>query len=180
LAVAGPRDVVLYSDEVDIHLNPKVGPDWTPAGQRKMVVTPGKNEKNYLAGAWNPVTGTLVAVEGERKTSDLFIDLLRDLARRYRLHGTVHLVVDNCSIHHSKKTQKAMEALGGKIVLHFLPPYCPHNNPIERVWLDLHIAITRNHKHATIEELMVAVRVWLKHYSGQGARYANTALVACA
>lgn len=176
LDAVGPEDVVLYSDEVDIHLNPKVGPDWTPAGQRKSVVTPGKNKKNYLAGAYNPATGTLIAAEGESKNSDLFIKLVNDLARRYRLHGTIHLVIDNYIIHRSKKTLKAIAALGGKVVLHFLPPYCPDNNRIERVWLDLHTAVTRNHKHPTISELMAAVRVWLKHYTGQGARNANTAL----
>ena len=36
-----------------------------------------------------------------------------------------------------------MQALGGKIVLHYLPPYSPDFNPIERVWWDLHAAVTR-------------------------------------
>ena len=40
----------MYLDEVDIHLNPKIGPEWTLAGQ-KYVRTPGCNEKRYLAGA---------------------------------------------------------------------------------------------------------------------------------
>ena len=43
-------EVVLYLDEVDIHLNPKIGPDWTLAGKQKYVRTPGCNEKRYLAG----------------------------------------------------------------------------------------------------------------------------------
>ena len=28
--------------------------------------------------------------------------------------------------------------LGGRVVLHFLPPYCPDHHLIERVWRDLH------------------------------------------
>ena len=47
-------EVVLYVDEVDIHKNPKIEPDWTKRGRQKMVLTPGCNEKRYLAGAWNP------------------------------------------------------------------------------------------------------------------------------
>ena len=43
-------EVVLYLDEVDIHLNPKIGPQWTQAGKQKYVRTPGCNEKRYLAG----------------------------------------------------------------------------------------------------------------------------------
>ncbi len=41
---------VFYEDEVDIHLNPKIGADWQLRGQQKRVVTPGQNEKYYLAG----------------------------------------------------------------------------------------------------------------------------------
>ena len=42
--------------------------------------TPGKNEKRYLAGALNNRTGRLTWVEGERKTSALFIALVDHLA----------------------------------------------------------------------------------------------------
>ncbi len=42
---------VFYEDEVDIHLNPEIGADWQLRGQQKRVVTPGQNERYYLAGA---------------------------------------------------------------------------------------------------------------------------------
>ena len=48
-----PADtLVVYADEVDIHLNPKSGPDWTPKGVRKTLVTPGQNAKRYVAARW--------------------------------------------------------------------------------------------------------------------------------
>ncbi len=46
-----PDEVLVDEDEVDIHLNPKIGPDGMVPGQQNQVVTPGKNEKRYLAGA---------------------------------------------------------------------------------------------------------------------------------
>src|SRR5580698_2113414 len=45
------RHAAFYEDEVDVHLNPKIGLDWMGHGQQKEVVTPGKNVKRYLAGA---------------------------------------------------------------------------------------------------------------------------------
>ena len=45
-----PDEVAVYEDEVDIHLNPKIGLDWMVRGQQKKVPTPGKNQKRYLAG----------------------------------------------------------------------------------------------------------------------------------
>src|SRR3974390_1716364 len=50
-------------------------------------------------------------------------------AHRPALHGC-----GKASIHSSKKTRKALGQLGGRVVLHFLPPYCPQANRIERVW----------------------------------------------
>ncbi|WP_235685879.1 transposase [Corallococcus silvisoli] len=40
----------------------------------------------------------------------------------------------NAATHSSKKRKKALGALGERLVLHFLPPYCPEGNRIERVW----------------------------------------------
>ena len=62
-------EVVLYLDEVDIHLNPKIGPDWTRRGRQKEVLTPGCNQKRYLAGAWDPRTRRLIYVEGRGRTA---------------------------------------------------------------------------------------------------------------
>lgn len=66
---------VFYEDEVDIHLNPKIGADWHLRGQQKRVVTLGQNEKYYLAGALHSDTGKASYVSGNSKGSSLFIRL---------------------------------------------------------------------------------------------------------
>ncbi len=58
-AGASAEEPVLYSDEVDIHLNPKIRCDWMLRGEQRCIVTPGKNEKFYLAGALDVRTGVL-------------------------------------------------------------------------------------------------------------------------
>ena len=162
--------VAVYQDEVDIHLNPKIGLDWMVCGQQKEVMTPGQNVKRYLAGAMNAVTGELVWVEGDRKNSDLFIALLNCLLERYSRAKVVHVILDNYRIHHSRITREAIEAFGGRIVLHFLPPYCPDENKIERLWQDLHAQVTRNHRCDSMAELMRNVRRFMKRRNRQGVR----------
>jgi transposase len=159
-----PQDeVILYIDEVDIHLNPKIGPDWMLQGTQKTVMTPGKNQKRYLAGAFNPRTGRLTWVEAERKNSQLFILQLWQLVGRDYPHvKRIHLILDNYRIHSSLQTQAALARLAGRVVLHFLPPYCPDHNRIERIWRDLHANVTRNHQCCTMKELMKEVYWWLK------------------
>lgn len=147
-------EVAFYTDEMDIHLNPKIGYDWMKCGTQKRIVTPGKNKKAYIAGAIDTRTGTLVWVIGGSKNSDLFIEQVWDLSRRYRRYKKIHLVLDNYIIHSSKRTRKAIEALNGRVVLHFLPPYCQDHNPIERVWKEVHSNVTRNHRCKTLPELV--------------------------
>jgi transposase len=156
-------EVVLYLDEVDIHLNPKIGPDWTLAGKQKYVHTPGCNEKRYLAGALNPKTGKITWVEGDRKNSLLFLDLLYRLVTvTYRSARRVHLILDNYGIHDSQQVRLALKSdAARRIKLHFLPPYCPDHNRIERTWKDLHDNVTRNHRCTGMEELMKDVRLYL-------------------
>jgi transposase len=159
-----PRDhVVLWADEVDIELNPKIGWDWMLPGTQKIALTPGRNAKSYLAGALNARTGQVDFVEGERKNSVLFVDLIRLLAHgTYRRAKRIHIIVDNYGIHTSQITRRALAALDGKVVLHFLPPYSPDDNLIERLWKQLHDNVTRNHCCTTMDELMQEVWEFLR------------------
>jgi transposase len=164
------NEVVVYVDEVDIHLNPKIGPDWMLCGQQKTVLTPGQNEKRYLAGALDPRTNRLTWVEAQRKTSDLFILLLWQLLKAYPQTKCIHVVLDNFKIHHSQRTKLALASADGRIRLHFLPPYCPDHNRIERLWKDLHDNVTRNHRCQRMEELMTEVYTYL-HGRNQYGRH---------
>jgi transposase len=163
-ARASAAEPVLYSDEVDIHLNPKIGRDWMLPGQQRRVVTPGKNQKFYLAGALDVRTRQLITTGTSRKNAELFCGLLRLLAERYPRARRVHLIVDNYAIHSARITKRTLSDLHGRIVLHFLPPYCPDANRIERVWQDLHANVTRNHRCRTMNRLLENARYYLDRY----------------
>jgi transposase len=156
-------EALLYVDEVDIHLNPKIGDDWMLRGQQKTVLTPGQNVKRYLAGALNSRSGRLAWVEGPRKTSALFLALVEHLVRRaYARTRVIHLVLDNFRIHSSRAVQAARQRWGPRVRFHFLPPYCPDHNRIERLWKDLHDNVTRNHTCQTMPGLMRNVHDYLQ------------------
>lgn len=158
-----PDEVAVYEDEVDIHLNPKIGLDWMVRGQQKEVVTPGQNEKRYLAGAQDARTGELIWVEGEKKNSILFIRLLWKLTQHYRNARKIHVILDNYSIHSTEQVRLSLQTPEGcRIELHFLPPYCPDHNKIERTWQDLHANVTRNHTCQDMVELIRNVHHYMK------------------
>ena len=162
---ASAEEPVLYSDEVDIHLNPKIGCDWMLRGEQRCIVTPGKNEKFYLAGALDVRAGVLHSTGTARRSAALFGDLLRLLANSYDARvRRIHLIVDNYTIHSAHATRRVLEELDHRIVLHFLPPCCPDANRIERVWQDLHANVTRNHRCKTMKALLDNARAYLEGY----------------
>ncbi len=166
LAALPPGEEAFYEDEVDIHLNPRIGRDWMLPGTQKSVLTPGQNEKHYLAGALHPRTGQVLWVGNGRKNSWLFLLLLRRLAEAFPHARKLHLILDNYGIHSSRVVQRALaEEFQGRLVLHFLPPYSPQHNRIERLWRELHANVTRNHRCQTLPQLLRNVERFLRRVS---------------
>jgi transposase len=100
-------------------------------------------------------------VESARKNSALFVALLQHLLQSYAYVTVIHVILDNYRIHDSKIVQAALRGFGGRIQLHFLPPYCPKANKIERIWEDLHANVTRNHTCPNLPALMEGVHYYL-------------------
>ena len=152
---------VFYEDEVDIHLNPKIGADWQLRGQQKRVVTPWQNEKYYLAGALHSGRGKVSYVGGNSKSSVLFISLLKHLKATYRRAKTITLIVDNYIIHKSRETQRWLKA-NPKFRVIYQPVYSPWVNHVERLWQALHDTITRNHQCHSMWQLLEKVRHFME------------------
>ena len=156
-------EALFFADELDIHLLPKVGYQWMLKGTQTEVVTPGQNQKNYLAGALNHVTGKMLHVVSEQKNRWLFIDLLRDIDRDCpaRRFTKINVVVDNYRIH---KAQAVVDWLAHhpRFELIWLPRYCPKANPIERAFGDVHDKCTRNHKRTRLTDLIADIKWHLR------------------
>jgi putative transposase len=151
-------EAMVFADELDIHLLPKVGCAWMPTGTQLGVMTPGQNQKHYLAGALDLSTGTLHHCLGPRKTHALFRDLLTQLDARYSAdrYTRLYVVVDNYKIHKAKGVEQWLAA-HPRVTLLFLPTYCPRANPIERAFGDIHDCCTRNHQRKRLPDLVADV-----------------------
>lgn len=155
---------VFYEDEVDIHLNTKIGSDWSLKGKQKRIPTPGKNAKHYLAGSLHASTGKVLYVSSTKKNTDLFIAMLEKLRSSYRKAKTITLIVDNYIIHKSKKAQRWLRK-NTKFKLLFQPVYSPWVNKIEQLWHALHETITRNHQCKEMWQLLIRVRQFMNSVS---------------
>ena len=166
LANLPPDEAAVFQDEVDVHLNPKIGSMWMQKGKQAEVETPGNNRKCHVAGSVVWSTGTLLvsAPQTCRNTAQ-FLMHLDDLRRRLRGWKKIHVICDNAAFHKSRAVQAYLGRWGHRIVLHFLPSYAPQTNPIERVWWHLHETITRNHRCQTLEELIGQAYAWFEAHN---------------
>lgn len=166
-----PDQACVWEDEADIDLNPKIGVDWMLSGTQRKVMTPGKNVKRYFAAAMDAASDRLTWVKADRKNSRLFIDLLKKLLKAYPDKKVIHVVLDNYTIHSSKQTRLWLEQFGQKFRLHFLPPYDPDDNRIERkVWREVHANVTINHRCTGIERLCGEVTEYLMKHNRTAAK----------
>ena len=92
---------------------------------------------------------------------------LNDLRRRFRHYKVIHVICDNARFHTakgSKGVRAYLERWGHRIKLHYLPAYSPSDNPVERVWWHLREQVTRNHRCASIDELVKLTLAWLDEH----------------
>lgn len=160
-----PDEAFFWCDELDIHLLPKVGYQWMRKGARLEVMTPGRNQKQFLAGALDHRTGEIHYVIGGRKTSVLFRQLLALLNERCGPQiRRIYIVADNYKIHKAKAVGEWL-ARHPRFELLWLPTYCPEANPIERAFGDVHDKVTRNHTRKQLHWLVWDVK---EHFRRNG------------
>jgi len=85
------------------------------------------------------------------------IRLLTAIEAMYPLLATIHVFLDNARYHHPPDhspgvVQQWLAQPGRRVRLHFIPAYCPHLNPIERLWGVMHKHLTHNKSYDTYRE----------------------------
>jgi putative transposase len=157
-------ETVVWQDEVEVHTNSKVGRMWMLRGQQATVPTPGTNRKRHFSGSIHWRTGQVFVTEvapKQGRNAALFHCHLDDLRRRRR-YRKIHVICDNAGCHTSMAVIEYLWRHEGRIQMHLLPTDAPETNPIERVWWLLHEHVTRNHRCASLEELLGMVFAWLE------------------
>ena len=90
------------------------------------------------------------------------IMLLMAIEAMYPGKRLVHLFLDNARYHHAKLVQAWLARPECRIKLHFIPAYCPHLNPIERLWGLMHRHITHNKCYASFKDFSIAMLTFLR------------------
>jgi transposase len=122
--------------------------------QKHLDAAPGPQSFHHLIGAldWatEQVTTTTVAV----KNSQTFIEFVEYVMTECYPAGGVVMVMDNAPYHRSAAVQAALSLYEHRLLVFWLPPYCPTLNPIERFWRHLKDTATANKLFLTASALL--------------------------
>lgn len=126
---------IYFIDGVHPTMATKISGGWIKKGQTKEVKTNGSRSRINLMGALNlnDISSTIIQKYKTVNTESV-IDFLEHLRKTSNIpcDQTIHIVLDQAGYHRSEKTKEVAKKLN--IELHYLPPYCPNLNPIERLW----------------------------------------------
>jgi transposase len=158
----GDDEVVLFADAVHpTHAARPVG-CWAPKEQKLAIEQTSGRERINIHGAVDLETGQTRMIEADTVNAISTIQLLESLEATYPLMARIHVYLDNARYHHAKLVNEWLARQGCRILLHFLPAYCPHLNPIERLWGVMHKNITHNTCHDTCSEFAEATLHFLR------------------
>ena len=119
-------------------------------------------ERINIHSAIDLETGQTRMIEVETVDAISTIRLLQSIERFYPLLALIHVYLDNARYHHARLVQDWLAQPGCRIRLHFLPPYCPHLNPIERLWGLMHEHVTHNKCYATCAQFAAVTLDFLR------------------
>ncbi len=128
------EDPVLFMDAVHPTYSTKLSYGWIRKGQDKVIETTGSRTRLNIIGAL-PLQniGATVTDTSDTINSESIVRFFWKLKKEhYPLEQKVHLVLDGAAYHQSEMVRNAAKVLN--IELHYLPPYSPNLNPIERLW----------------------------------------------
>ena len=158
--------VLVFQDEVEIHLHPVLAGAWAKVGSQPQVPAPGKNEKRVAYGGVDYVTGKITHTIAATKSGVHFLEFLMFLVKVYA-GRKIRLVCDNGRFHHTKAVYEWLAAHRQQIEIYWLPPYCPSLNLIERLWGHLKRTVLANVLFRNIDDLTKAFRRGVGRVNGR-------------
>lgn len=152
-------EALLFMDAVHPTQATKITSGWIRTGVDKIIETTGSRTRLNVVGAIE-LNNLSNAVTAQYKTinGDSIIDFLDKIKQRYNTQKAIHLVLDGAGYHRSHVVIKKAKDLG--ITLHYLPPYSPNLNPIERLWKVMNEHARNNRYFATAK----AFRESISHF----------------
>ena len=128
---------------------------WIKKGECKTLQTSGKQLRLHFAGALCLKGMKVVVSEYETVDADAMLDFFKKLEAQSQA-PTIHVILDNARANKNKKLEAFLKT--SRIKVHYLPPYSPNLNPIERLWKIMRETTLYNRYYASCTQCFAEIR----------------------
>ena len=156
------NEAVLFADAVHPTHATRPAGCWAPKHSHLAIEQTSGRQRINIHGAIDLQTGQTRMLEALTVDAVSTIRLLESIEALYPLLVLIHVFLDNARYHHAKMVQAWLDKPGRRIMLHFIPAYCPHLNPIKRLWGLMHKHVTHNKCYTTCAEFADATLGFLR------------------
>jgi len=158
-----PDETVVFVDAVHPTHAARAAGCWAAKDETLAIEQTTGRQRLNIHGAIDLETGQTKMIEAETIDAASTIKLLEALEALYSTAALIHVFLDNARYHHAKVVQEWLSRPERRIALHFVPSYCPHLNPIERLWALMHKHLTHNKTYRTCREFADTLLNFLRH-----------------
>lgn len=151
-----PEDeTICFMDGVHPTHNVQPAYGWIKKGIRKEIPSNTGRGRLNLSGIIDIITHSIVVQEDQTLNAESTIRFFQKIEQAYPNKRKIHVFCDNAAYYRNKAVKKYLET--AKICLHFLPPYSPNLNPIERLWKWMKERVIYNTYYEHFEDFKEAV-----------------------
>jgi transposase len=136
------NEPILFMDSAHPTMATKVVCGWIRKGVDKPIAQTASRTRVNVMGAIELTSMNIVSCHPDYVNAETTIAFFEQLKEAYPLAPKLHIILDQSGYHKSIAVQE--EASKKNIVLHYLPPYSPNLNPIERLWKVMNEQVRNN------------------------------------
>ena len=157
---AGQKEPIYFADSVHPQHQTQLTYGWILKSEHKEIPTTAYQKcLNFIDGiCLNQYRFTYQ--QAASVNADTICDFLWKLRKVNPGKFNVHVIWDNARYHRNTEVKKFAKELG--IKLHYLPPYSPNLNPVERIWKLMHENVRYNQYYGKFSEFTEATLGFFK------------------
>jgi len=157
----GEKEKVYFIDGTHPHHNAIPAYGWILKGTDKELLTNTGRERININGAINTETMDFELNISESINAQSTIELLKAIEAKNPDAPIIHIIADNARYYRANLVTDFLKT--SRIKVHFLPPYSPNLNLIERFWKFFKKKVLYNKYYETYEKFKQAILVFFEN-----------------
>jgi transposase len=157
------NETILFGDGVHPSHNVHATKAWVKKGEQKRIPTNTGRKRLNINGVLNIEQMETIVHFAETLNAQTTMELFDKIQAAYPDKKKIHLVVDNARYYKNKELQTYLRKRKCRIKIHWLPPYSPNLNFIERLWHFLKKYIIGTKRRQTFKEFEADIRAFFEN-----------------